>query len=188
MRKSSPIKQREEEISRRLHSEFHYLDKQKTALPDKSDRPVMGIKTSKNFITANAVEAILQVPKVVDSGELNYMKKEDFGKIPGYLYQVKEEIKRENEMIDKYVKEQLGEVEREPDQYEELTNEERAELILALKSKWGHVNSSYQRITHLVQLDTAGQMRRKETLESEMTALEKDIQRLQRPGAILIKK
>lgn len=125
---------------------------------------------------------------MVESGELNYMKKEDFGKIPSYLQQVKEEIKRENEMIDKYVKEQLGEVEQEPDQYEEMTEEERRELIMALKAKWGHVNVAYQKITHLVQLDTAGQMRRKETLEATMTALEKDIQKLQRPGPILIKK
>ena len=182
------MKQREEEIERRLKGEFHYTDKSKTALPDRRDRPVMGIKTSKNFITANAVEAILQVPKVVETGELNYMKKEDFGKVPSYLYQVKEEIKRENEMIDKYVKEQLGEVEQAPDQYEELTDEERYELLDALKAKWAHVNAAYQRITHLVVLDTAGQIRRKTQLEQEMTRLDKDIQKLSRPGAILVRK
>lgn len=31
----------------------------KPALPDKTDRPVIGITTNKNFVTANAVEAIL---------------------------------------------------------------------------------------------------------------------------------
>ena len=188
MRNTSPMKQREAEIEARLKGEFHYGDKTKPSIPDKRDRPVMGIKTSKNFVTANAVEAILQVPKVVESGELNYMKKEDFGKVPSYLHQVKEEIKRENEMIDKYVKEQLGEVEKEPDQYEEMTPEERQELVFALKSKWGHVNANYQKITHLVTLDTAGQIRRKEMYETELTQLEKAIQKLSRPGAILIKK
>ncbi len=69
------------------------------------------------------------------------------------MTQVKEEIRRENEMIDRYVKEQLGEVERPPEQYEEMPDYERIELIDALKAKWNHVNSSYQRITHLVQLD-----------------------------------
>ena len=182
------MKQREEEIERRLKGEFHYTDKSKTALPDRRDRPVMGIKTSKNFITANAVEAILQVPKVVETGELNYMKKEDFGKVPSYLTQVKEEIKRENEMIDKYVKEQLGEVEEVPDQFEELTDEERAELVYQLKAKWAHINAAYQKITHLVILDTTGQVRRKIQLEEEMTRIDKDIQRLTRPGAILIRK
>jgi len=182
------MKQREEEIEKRLKSGFRYTDKNKTTLPDRRDRPVMGIKTSKNFITANAVEAILQVPKAAEIGELNYMKKEDFGKVPSYLTQVKEEIKRENEMIDKYVKEQLGEGESVPDQYEELTEEERAELLEALKAKWAHTNAAYQKITHLVILDTAGQIRRKTTLEEEMTRLDKDIQRLSRPGAILVRK
>jgi hypothetical protein len=61
----------------------------------------MGINTSKNFVTANAVEAILQVPKQIGGTELNYMKKEDFGKVPSYLSQVKEEIRRENQMIER---------------------------------------------------------------------------------------
>jgi hypothetical protein len=52
-------------------------------------------------------------PKRPPVKELNYMKKEDFGKIPAYLSQVKEEVKRENEMIERYVKQQMGEVEAE---------------------------------------------------------------------------
>ena len=60
MRNSSPLRQREEETAKRAHGDFKYTDRNKQALPDKSDRPVMGIQTSKNFITANAVEAILQ--------------------------------------------------------------------------------------------------------------------------------
>lgn len=32
----------------------------KAKLPSRDDKPVMGIYTSKNFVTANAVEAILQ--------------------------------------------------------------------------------------------------------------------------------
>lgn len=39
------------------------------------------------------------VPKPPKAGEINYMKKEDFGKVPEYLKQVKEEIRRENEMV-----------------------------------------------------------------------------------------
>ena len=148
----------------------------------------MGIKTSKNFVTANAVEAILQVPRVTEVGELNYLKKEDFGKIPQYLTQVKEEIKRENEMIAKYVKEQMGEIDREPDLYEEISDEERGQLISDLKQKWADTNAKYQRITHLVLLDTAGQIRRKEAFERELDVIEKDIEKLTRHGPVLIKK
>lgn len=126
-------------------------------------------------------------PKQTGNMELNYMKKEDFGKVPAYLSQVKEEILRENQMIDRYVKEQMGEVEAAPEVYEEFSEYERMELVNALKAKWDSVNAQYQKITHLVKLDTTGQLRRKEQLEAALAKLESDIQRLDRPGPVLIK-
>lgn len=129
----------------------------------------------------------LAVPRAVEPKDLNYLKKEDYGKVPKYLSSVKEEIKRENEMIQKYVREQMGEVEEEPEQYEEMSDSERSDLILALKAKWDKVNAQYQKVTHLVRLDTTGQVRRKESMEAELKALEMDIERLQRPGPILIR-
>jgi hypothetical protein len=39
---------------------YAYTDKQKERVPARDERPVLGIKSHKNFITANAVEAILQ--------------------------------------------------------------------------------------------------------------------------------
>lgn len=126
-------------------------------------------------------------PKQTGNMELNYMKKEDFGKVPAYLSQVKEEILRENQMIDRYVKEQMGEVEAAPEVYEEFSEYERVELVNALKAKWDSVNAQYQKITHLVKLDTTGQLRRKEQLEAALAKLESDIQRLDRPGPVLIK-
>ena len=126
-------------------------------------------------------------PKPTGNMELNYMKKEDFGKIPAYLSQVKEEIQRENQMIDRYVKEQMGEVEEAPEIYEEFTEYERQELVAALKAKWDSVNAQYQKITHLVKLDTTGQLRRKEQLEAHLSRLDADIQKLDRAGPVLIR-
>jgi catalase len=131
--------------------------------------------------------SFLAAPKPTGNMELNYMKKEDFGKVPAYLAQVKEEIKRENQMIERYVKEQMGEVEEAPEVFEEFSEEERMALVDALKAKWDSVNAQYQKITHLVKLDTTGQLRRKETLEAQLTKLENDIQRLDRPGAVMIR-
>jgi hypothetical protein len=192
--------------------EFKYTGPRKDVVPSKEDKPIMGITTTKNFVTANAVEAILQgtnvlvaffvcltslifswfilfcvAPKPAGNKELNYMKKEDFGKVPAYLSQVKEEIRRENEMIERYVKEQMGEVEAAPEVYEEFEERERQELIAQLKAKWDSVNAQYQKITHLVKLDTTGQVRRKEQLEGELARLENDILRLERAGSILIR-
>mmetsp|Transcript_12272 Transcript_12272/g.8924 ORF Transcript_12272/g.8924 Transcript_12272/m.8924 type:complete len:255 (-) Transcript_12272:17-781(-) len=185
-RTTSPARTSTEE--RQSNEPFSYTDRRKLAVPSKTDRPILGITTSKNFITANAVEAILQVPKRQPQPELNYMKKEDFGKIPAYLTQVKEEIRRENEMIERYVKHQMGEIERTPESFEELTQDERDYLLEALKSKWDYVNSQYQKFTHLVVLDTAGQIRRKEQFETELSQLETDIEKLQRASAVLIRK
>lgn len=185
-RSSSP--ERSSSAERKTNGPFSYTDRRKDLVPNKTDRPIMGITTSKNFITANAVEAILQVPKRTQQPDLNYMKKEDFGKIPAYLTQVKEEIRRENEMIERYVKQQMGEIERTPESFEELTQDERDDLLDALKSKWDYVNSQYQKFTHLVVLDTAGQIRRKEQYETELQQLENDIERLHRVSAVLIRK
>ena len=127
------------------------------------------------------------MPRVLNNGNLNYLKKEDYGKIPEYLSKVKDEIRRENDMIDKYVKEQLGEVEREPEKFEEISEFERQDLVSALKDKWDTVNARYQQITHLVRLDTTGQVRRKEQLEAELRTLETDIEYLSRPGSLLVK-
>jgi len=165
-----------------------YLNRTKEALPPKEDQPILGIRTSKNFVVANAVEAILQAPKKPDNKELNYTKKEDFGKVPAYLAKVKEEIRRENDMIERYVKEKTGEVERLPEELEEMYEDEKQELLWALKAKWEAVNVKYQKITHLVDLDTTGQVRRKEQLEKELQTLENHIERLDRPGTVLIRK
>jgi gas vesicle protein len=166
---------------------FTYMDKTREPVPSKDDRPILGITTSKNFIVSNAVEAILQAPRRPVQKELNYLKKEDYGKVPAYLTQVKDEIRRENDMIERYVKEQMGEVERTPETFEELTEEERYTLLEELKNKWDHVNAKYQKQTHLVTLDTTGQVRRKEHMEAELNQLEHDIERLQRASTVLIK-
>eukprot|EP01039_Chlorochromonas_danica_P001249 gene1249-1361_t len=167
---------------------FQYEDRRKAAVPAVTEKPIMGITTTKNFVTANAVEAILQAPKRPPVKELNYMKKEDFGKVPAYLSQVREEVRRENEMIERYVKQQMGEVERTPETFEELTEGERSDLLDQLKARWDYVNANYQKITHLVKLDTTGQRRRKEQLENELQQLEYDIERLERASNVLIRR
>jgi hypothetical protein len=166
--------------------EVRRREKLRPAVPSKDDVPVMGIVSNKNFVTANAVEAILMVPKTSGKPELNYLKKEDYGQVPEYLSHVKEEVRRENEMIDKYINEQMGYVEKDPDTFEEMSEEERENLIYDLKQKWAAINKEYQKITHLVRLDTIGQLRRKENMESQLKQIESDIERISRAGPLLI--
>jgi len=166
---------------------FKYTDREKPPVPSRDERPLLGLSSQKNFITANAVEAILQVPRGLDDGGPKYLKKEDYGKVPAYLTQVKEEIRREKEMIDRYVEERMGYKGDEPESRMELmSDEERGSLLDALKAKWDVTNQKYQKITHIVNLDTVGQVRRKTNLERELKQIEKDIEQLSRPGPIYV--
>lgn len=165
---------------------FRYSGNRKQAVPTKFEKPVMGLHTAKNFITANAVEAILQVPRVPDDSQPDYRRKADYGQVPAYLSQVKDEIHRENEMIDAYVKEQMGVQEQEQSQMVEMDEGERQELIGALKYKWGALNAKYQKICHIVKLDTIGKVRRKEAMERELKQLESDIDKLESRSCVMI--
>lgn len=171
-------------------SNFKYPDDgRKPSVPRMEDKPIMGLRTTKNFITANAVEAILQVPQGLPEPEPDYLKKADYGKVPEYLGQVKDEIRRENEMIDAYVAEmgrmQSGES-NEPAQAEELDENTKQQLIIALKRKWDAVNAKYQQISHQVKLDTVGKIKRKEAMEKELDQLESDIEKLENRGKVYV--
>ncbi len=160
----------------------------KPLVPRRDEKPVMGLRTSKNFITANAVEAILSVPQMPRSQAVDYLGKEDFGQVPGYLSQVKEEIRRENDMIDEYVARQLGtDDDAKPEEYLEMSEQERHMLINKLKTKWDAVNEKYQKICHRVKFESRGDINRKERQEAELKQLENDIMLLQRAGPVMVK-
>lgn len=148
----------------------------------------MGLKSAKNFVTANAVETILAVPGSRARAKHEppqYIKKEDYGKVPKYLDQVKDEIERENTMIEEFVRQNKNFMEEETGRVEPMDERERVELVNALKSKWDHVNAKYQKLCHNVVFDTLGKVRRKETFEKELTQLEKDIQLLEKGHVVV---
>lgn len=155
----------------------------------KDDKPIMGLKSAKNFVTANAVETILAVPgnrARVRNEPPQYMSKEDYGQVPRYLNQVKDEIERENFMIEEFVRQNHNLMEEDSrDRVEPMDESERLALVDALKSKWDHVNAKYQKLCHNVVFDTLGKVRRKETFEKELTQLEKDIQLLEKGHVVV---
>lgn len=59
-----------------------------------------------------------------------------------------------------------------------LDEQERNELIAALKKKWEVVHKEYQTLTHKGKLDTLGIKNKKESCEKELAQLEKDIAKL----------
>lgn len=159
----------------------------KPALPSKKDRPVYGLKSSKNFVVANAVENILAAPKPGKAMAADYLHKEDFGKVPAYLHEVKAEIAAEDEFVRGMLEasEETGGGPR----LSELPDSEREDLLEALKAKWDEVNKAYQLITFKrisSSNSTTGAIRRKEDCERQLAELERDIERLSGRGPVLV--
>ena len=74
------------------------------------------------------------------------MKKKTYGKTPKYVEKVKKEIDDEYQLV----REMQIEEENERDKQKYLMqDEERQQLIEALKKKWEVVHKEYQQITHL---------------------------------------
>jgi len=151
--------------------------KLKPDVPKKEDVPPMNLVTSKNFVVANAVETILAQPKKVQQGAKDYLRKDDYGRVPKYLKNIKEDIDAEYEYI-RALQEQ--EEEERGALMKPMGEDERLALIAGLKAKWESVNTEYQGSTHLTVLDTAGKIRRKEKYEAELSQIEKDIEKLNR--------
>lgn len=160
----------------------------KPPVPLKDEKPIMGLKTCKNFIASNAVEAILKSPVHKNRQDDNgFMEKENYGKVPEYLAKVKQEIKREQEIVENCV---LNSQQKTPDmsEFEEMDPDLRQSYVNQLKLKWDQVNAKYQKICHRVTIDSLGDIKRKEAQEAELQQLEDDIEKLSKPAPLYVRK
>lgn len=149
----------------------------KPLVPAVCEKPVLGLKSKKNFIVVNAVDNILRKPNIQPVAEPNeYKKKGDYGKVPAYLTKIKSDIEDEYNYIQRLQKEE----EDQNTSVRVMAEEEREMLIKGLKEKWEKVNLDYQATTHMTKLDTVGKVKRKEQYEATLAAIEKDISRLNR--------
>ena len=132
---------------------------------------------TKNFITANAVENILSVPRQA-APATDWLKKPNFGTVPPYLRKIKQEISDEYEYI-RSMQQQQDDTDA-PAGMRLLEEGERAQLIDDLKAKWDQVNTQYQQssVLSLASLDTIGKVKRKEMYEAQLAQIEKDIEKL----------
>lgn len=125
-----------------------------------------------NWLTSNNFNV---APKLPANKDNDYLKKKSYGKTPGYLTKIKNEIQDEYNLVKEMQIEEQAERDR---QKMLMPEEERQELIAALKRKWEQLHLQYQRETHHRNLDTLGKKNRKENLEKEMDQVEADIKKL----------
>ena len=67
----------------------------------------MGNRSSKDFVTSNALETIKARPPQVHNSDFWYTSKPDFGKVPGYLKRTKRQIAEERAKMDAYLAAQV---------------------------------------------------------------------------------
>jgi hypothetical protein len=139
----------------------------------RNEKPIMGLVSDKNFIVSNAVENILAAPNLPANKNKDMLKKKNYGKVPKYLQTIKKEIEDEYQLV----REMQIEDEAEMDRQKFLMNDdEKNELIMALKKKWEVTHKEYQTLTHKNKLDTLGLKEKYERCERELNQLERDIQ------------
>lgn len=192
------LKKHEKEPRLAQKEPFKYTDDEakKPSVPKRDERPIMGLKTTKNFITQNAVENIMSVPKhpsknYVDtkkgdkhpldpSGlEPTFIHKKDFGETPAYLVKRQDEIMRAQEEYDAYVADHFRR-----GAMKQLPEEDRQAILRGLKTNWEQLHHEYQGLS--VVTDTAPKKNRKERMEAEMKQLERDIETIEKHRVIYI--
>lgn len=163
-------------IDKKEISKFERGGVPKAAVPKKDEKPIHGLVSDKNFIVANAVENILAAPKLPTQKDKDYLKKKSYGAVPKYLTKIKNEIEDEYNLVREMQIEEQNERDR---QKFLMPDNERQELIAALKKKWEALNKQFQEKTHYVMpLDTVGKKNRMDGLTKEMDQIESDIKRL----------
>ncbi|CAL8313297.1 unnamed protein product [Merluccius merluccius] len=174
----------------------HCCTQRKPDVPSKSDPPLMGLHSNKDFVKTNVAETTMAEPRkprpvyadtkwgdrqpLEDSGLVpKYIKKKDYGETPEYLQQRMEEVQRAQEEYDRYVSDRMRE-----GAMKELSEEERTSILAGLKQNWEDLNRQYQGLS--VVTDTAPKKQRKERLENAMLQLETDIGLLERYKTIYV--
>ena len=151
----------------------HDRAKVKPPVPARDDKPVMGLKTDKNFVVANAVENILAAPKKVPEATARAVDKGTYGRVPAYINRTKRELELRHAQAESQKSSSTKEAASE---LEELSPEEAAELKAGLKARWEILNKQFATLSF--DLETDSQIRRKEALEAKLAKLEQALQRL----------
>ncbi|XP_020607842.1 enkurin-like [Orbicella faveolata] len=181
-----------------VETDFKYPDhdKRRPAVPKHTEKPLMGLNSTKNHITTNAVENIMSVPKKPEKKFADtrggathplepsgltpkYVNKKDYGKTPAYLERRKAEVERAQMEYDAYVQERFRQ-----GAMKNLTEEQRQDILDGLKKNWEELHHQYQGLS--VVTDTAPKKARKERMEAEMKQLERDIETIEKHKVIYI--
>jgi hypothetical protein len=150
--------------------------KTKPDVPLRNERPIMGLKTDKNFVVANAVENTMAVPtKAAPLAQPRATDREDFGKVPEYIKDIKQDLNARKQLIAEMTSAEAAFQER----WSELPAGELAQLRNGLQHRWDTLNKEYQS-KGFSNMETPSQRTRQELVEKQLVAVEFAMQKLSR--------
>lgn len=122
----------------------------KPLVPKITEKPIMGLKTDKNYILSNAVEVILMQPKISTSQSIDFLNKKDYGKVPSYIRKLRQQVESEY----KHNRQQQLRLEDEENKKRRLLTEVETEALReGLRKKWEMYNFSYGKLSHKKKFD-----------------------------------
>ena len=143
------------------------------------EKPIMGLKSEKDYVKANAVDVILMETrkrKVPNDKDLDfYLHKKNYGKVPNYMKRAQSAVQRS--------KEEALALKRANDRYNQsmkknIDGDELEQLREGLNKKLNQLMAEYSKIAHRRKFDTLTTRNYKERLENEMERVQKDIELL----------
>ena len=126
---------------------FHmYCKIRKPSVPSINDKPIMGVKSQKNYVLSNAIDNILmKTGKLRTNRSCEDIRHPYYGKVPKYIQRFRAEKQAEINN-QKEVSRRLKEEEEAKKKI--LTKEEVDQLREGLTKKWQAYNQRYGNITH----------------------------------------
>lgn len=154
-------------------------EKKRPAIPKREEKPIMGLKTDKNFVVANAVEAILTAPKRSPASADRAVDRPNFGQLPPYLQDIKAQLKSAAANQTRCAEERAA-----ASKAQELSAVEVSKLRDDLLHHRTQLNKQY--LTLSVNMHTQSQLKRKEYLERNLAAMDAAIGKLSRKKIMVV--
>jgi hypothetical protein len=167
--------------------EFHrpLVAPPRTGVPTRDDKPVMGLMTDKDFVHANAVDAMHTTARHRNQARQDDpLARKDFGQAPGYLTRMKDQIDGEKTMLAESRQQQAEYNASVKAQFvRHVPDSEKEELIAALRQRWEEKHRQYHALPFAQ--DTAMQIARKEAIERELKEIEVALEKLSKKVVVV---
>jgi hypothetical protein len=147
-------------------------------VPVRTEKPLMGLNSGKNFVSDNAKEVSGAVPKQQPEAQ-RAVDLPDFGKVPQYLRTIKSGIEQEKATAKSHAVAVATAVD-----YDELSPAEVAELRGGLQRRLDDLSKAIKSLPF--KLETRSQIRRKEVLEQDFAAVEAAMAKLSRKRILVM--